>query len=58
MRTPNITSRQKFITLALSTGKNTLTRQEIKFICDENKLGYPIILFYICKELKTILWET
>ena len=41
MRTPNITSRQKFITLALSTGKNTLTRQEIKFICDENKLGYP-----------------
>jgi hypothetical protein len=41
MRTVDASAREKFISLALATGKKTFSRQEVKDICKENALGFP-----------------
>ena len=41
MRTVNVAARQKFISLALATGKNTLNVEDIWSICNEHDLKYP-----------------
>ena len=41
MRTVDASAREKFISLALATGKKTFSRQEVKDICKENALSFP-----------------
>ena len=41
MRNVNLSAREKFVKVAVKTGKEVLTLQELRALCDKNGLTFP-----------------